>query len=86
MIQDGVAFHAKLSSDITNPQVGNDVIFDDVIHNGGNHYNATSGKFTCAVSGVYLVSVQVCHTGDGGLTLYKDDAEVGKTTQNHSDF
>jgi hypothetical protein len=34
--------------------------FDDVYHNTGNHFNNASGRFTCPVAGLYLVT---CHNG-----------------------
>lgn len=34
-------------------QVDQQIIFDDVTHNDGNHYNPTTGIFTVPIRGVY---------------------------------
>ncbi|CAH8617011.1 unnamed protein product [Dicrocoelium dendriticum] len=51
-----VAFYAALSKSIETKPVENDcaLIFDSVLLNLGNGYNATSGQFTAPVSGVYV--------------------------------
>ena len=43
------------------------IILTGVKYNSGDHYNISSGRFTCVYSGVYMFS----------LNLYKDRSAVG---------
>ena len=36
--------------------LGNYVVFDQVFHNNGSHYNNSNGRFTAPVTGVYFFS------------------------------
>lgn len=47
---------------------GSTVVAGHVHHNVGNHYNSSTGVFTCPVSGRYLVSI-FAMSGGSGYTL-----------------
>jgi hypothetical protein len=52
-----VAFQAGLSHDITNPRVGDTIIFDSVLTNLGYAYSNLNGIFTAPVSGTYMINL-----------------------------
>lgn len=52
-----VAFSAKLSTTASELSLGSTIIFDSILHQDGNGYNAADGVFTCPVTGVYMFSV-----------------------------
>lgn len=51
------------------------VIWDQVIHNTGNHYNSSTGRFTAPVSGRYLFNLYAMPSG----TAYTFYANYGST-------
>lgn len=46
--------------------------FDDVVTNLGNHYDPTTGKFTCSIPGIYFFSYHVLMRGGDGTSMWAD--------------
>ena len=44
--------------------------FDSVLTNNGNHFNASTGRFTCPVDGVYEMFMRVTATGKVNVRFY----------------
>uniref|UniRef100_A0A8C6WUR6 C1q domain-containing protein n=1 Tax=Neogobius melanostomus TaxID=47308 RepID=A0A8C6WUR6_9GOBI len=44
--------------------------FDDVVTNLGNHYDPTSGKFTCSIPGIYYFTYHVLMRGGDGTSMW----------------
>lgn len=64
-----VAFYAGLK----NPHEGYEVLkFDDVVTNLGNHYDPTTGKFTCSIPGIYFFTYHVLMRGGDGTSMWAD--------------
>ncbi|KAB0393190.1 hypothetical protein E2I00_004909 [Balaenoptera physalus] len=45
------------------------VLFDDVVTNLGNHYDPTTGKFTCSIPGIYFFTYHVLMRGGDGTSI-----------------
>ncbi|XP_070786669.1 complement C1q-like protein 2 isoform X1 [Enoplosus armatus] len=70
-----IAFYVGLK----NPHEGYEVLkFDDVITNLGNHYDASTGKFTCHVSGIYFFTYHVLMRGGDGTSMWADLCKNGQ--------
>ncbi|XP_028993681.1 complement C1q-like protein 2 [Betta splendens] len=70
-----IAFYVGLK----NPHEGYEVLrFDDVITNLGNHYDSTTGKFTCQVSGMYYFTYHVLMRGGDGTSMWADLCKNGQ--------
>ncbi|XP_028255115.1 complement C1q-like protein 2 isoform X2 [Parambassis ranga] len=70
-----IAFYVGLK----NPHEGYEVLkFDDVITNLGNHYDPTTGKFTCHVSGIYFFTYHVLMRGGDGTSMWADLCKNGQ--------
>ncbi|XP_009996499.1 PREDICTED: C1q-related factor, partial [Chaetura pelagica] len=70
-----VAFYAGLK----NPHEGYEVLkFDDVVTNLGNSYDATTGKFTCAIPGTYFFTYHVLMRGGDGTSMWADLCKNGQ--------
>lgn len=70
-----IAFYVGLK----NPHEGYEVLrFDDVVTNLGNHYDATTGKFTCQVSGIYYFAYHVLMRGGDGTSMWADLCKNGQ--------
>ncbi|CAJ1087059.1 complement C1q-like protein 2 [Xyrichtys novacula] len=70
-----IAFYVGLKS----PHEGYEVLkFDDVITNLGNHYDASTGKFTCHVSGIYFFTYHVLMRGGDGTSMWADLCKNGQ--------
>ncbi|XP_076008596.1 complement C1q-like protein 2 [Genypterus blacodes] len=70
-----VAFYVGLK----NPHEGYEVLrFDDVITNLGNHYDPSTGKFTCYVSGIYYFTYHVLMRGGDGTSMWADLCKNGQ--------
>lgn len=64
---------------LKNPHEGYEVLkFDDVITNLGNHYDASTGKFTCQVSGMYFFTYHVLMRGGDGTSMWADLCKNGQ--------
>ncbi|KTG47703.1 hypothetical protein cypCar_00020651, partial [Cyprinus carpio] len=46
--------------------------FDDVVTNLGNHYDPTTGKFTCSIPGIYYFTYHVLMRGGDGTSMWAD--------------
>lgn len=72
-----IAFYVGLK----NPHEGYEVLkFDDVITDLGNHYDPSSGKFTCQVSGIYFFTYHVLMRGGDGTSMWADLCKNGQVT------
>lgn len=70
-----IAFYVGLK----NPHEGYEVLrFDDVVTNLGNHYDSTTGKFTCQVSGMYYFTYHVLMRGGDGTSMWADLCKNGQ--------
>ncbi|XP_037542687.1 complement C1q-like protein 2 [Nematolebias whitei] len=70
-----IAFYVGLK----NPHEGYEVVrFDDVVTNLGSDYDATTGKFTCQVSGVYFFTYRVLMRGGDGTSMWADLCKNGQ--------
>ncbi|XP_054828495.1 complement C1q-like protein 2 isoform X3 [Eublepharis macularius] len=70
-----IAFYVGLKS----PHEGYEVLkFDDVVTNLGNHYNPTSGKFTCQVRGIYFFTYHILMRGGDGTSMWADLCRNGQ--------
>lgn len=70
-----IAFYVGLKT----PHEGYEVLrFDDVVTNLGNHYDATTGKFTCQVSGIYYFTYHVLMRGGDGTSMWADLCKNGQ--------
>ncbi|CAG5866011.1 unnamed protein product [Menidia menidia] len=70
-----IAFYVGLK----NPHEGYEVLrFDDVVTNLGNHYDSTTGKFTCQVSGIYYFTYHVLMRGGDGTSMWADLCKNGQ--------
>uniref|UniRef100_A0A8D0ATB1 Complement C1q like 2 n=1 Tax=Sander lucioperca TaxID=283035 RepID=A0A8D0ATB1_SANLU len=70
-----IAFYVGLK----NPHEGYEVLkFDDVITNLGNQYDASTGKFTCHVSGIYFFTYHVLMRGGDGTSMWADLCKNGQ--------
>ncbi|XP_072432716.1 complement C1q and tumor necrosis factor-related protein 9A isoform X2 [Chiloscyllium punctatum] len=74
------AFSVGLTEVSKWPRSGSPIKFEKVIYNNQNHYNLSTGKFTCVFSGVYYfvyhITVYVKHVR---VALYKNGASVLNT-------
>ncbi|XP_064353137.1 complement C1q subcomponent subunit A isoform X2 [Dromaius novaehollandiae] len=66
------------------PQRGNTVVFDNVITNQENSYNALTGVFTCRIPGLYYFAYQVISSGDLCLSITKNRENVVSFCDNNS--
>jgi hypothetical protein len=55
------------------------VLFDNIFHNIGGHYNTSTGRFTAPVSGVYFVSATGGEDGNSGAGWGFDIRRNGTT-------
>ncbi|XP_032880510.1 complement C1q-like protein 2 [Amblyraja radiata] len=70
-----IAFYVGLKS----PHEGYEVLkFDDVVTNLGNYYDSTTGKFTCAVPGIYFFTYHVLMRGGDGTSMWADLCKNGQ--------
>ncbi|TWW80263.1 Complement C1q-like protein 2 C1q and tumor necrosis factor-related protein 10 [Takifugu flavidus] len=70
-----IAFYVGLK----NPHEGYEVLrFDDIVTNLGNHYDPTTGKFTCQVSGIYFFTYHVLMRGGDGTSMWADLCKNGQ--------
>ncbi|XP_055727838.1 complement C1q-like protein 2 isoform X2 [Salvelinus fontinalis] len=70
-----IAFYVGLK----NPHEGYEVLrFDDVVTNLGNHYDPSTGKFTCQVSGIYYFTYHVLMRGGDGTSMWADLCRNGQ--------
>ncbi|XP_023682419.1 complement C1q-like protein 3 isoform X2 [Paramormyrops kingsleyae] len=64
---------------LKNPHEGYEVLkFDDVVTNLGNHYDSSTGKFTCQVPGIYFFTYHVLMRGGDGTSMWADLCKNGQ--------
>ncbi|CAN0341650.1 unnamed protein product [Lampetra planeri] len=68
------AFTAKLST--PRPASGSPIKFDMILTNSGNHYNPSTGKFTCVYPGTYYFVMHVCVFWESVFANLKKNGEV----------
>ncbi|XP_067310417.1 complement C1q-like protein 3b [Pseudorasbora parva] len=64
-----IAFYAGLKKQHEGYEV---LKFDDVVTNLGNHYDPSSGKFTCSIPGIYFFVYHVLMRGGDGTSMWAD--------------
>ncbi|CAM2105357.1 unnamed protein product [Caretta caretta] len=64
-----IAFYAGLKRQHEGYEV---LRFDDVVTNLGNHYDPTTGKFTCSIPGIYFFTYHVLMRGGDGTSMWAD--------------
>ncbi|XP_056440460.1 complement C1q-like protein 3 [Gadus chalcogrammus] len=64
-----IAFYAGLKKQHEGYEV---LKFDDVVTNLGNHYDPTTGKFTCSIPGIYFFTYHVLMRGGDGTSMWAD--------------
>lgn len=64
-----IAFYAGLKRQHEGYEV---LKFDDVVTNLGNHYDPTTGKFTCSIPGIYFFTYHVLMRGGDGTSMWAD--------------
>ncbi|XP_068103235.1 complement C1q-like protein 2 [Hyperolius riggenbachi] len=70
-----IAFYVGLKS----PHEGYELLkFDDVVTNLGNHYDPTTGKFTCQVPGTYYFTYHILMRGGDGTSMWADLCKNGQ--------
>ncbi|XP_067863170.1 complement C1q-like protein 3 [Heptranchias perlo] len=70
-----IAFYAGLKR----PHEGYEMLkFDDVVTNLGNHYDPTTGKFTCSIPGIYFFTYHVLMRGGDGTSMWADLCKNGQ--------
>ncbi|XP_042187908.1 complement C1q-like protein 3 [Callorhinchus milii] len=70
-----IAFYAGLRR----PHEGYETLkFDDVVTNLGNHYDPTTGKFTCSIPGIYFFTYHVLMRGGDGASMWADLCKNGQ--------
>uniref|UniRef100_A0A3Q1I4T6 Complement C1q like 2 n=1 Tax=Acanthochromis polyacanthus TaxID=80966 RepID=A0A3Q1I4T6_9TELE len=75
----GSGFRIAFYVGLKNPHEGYEVLkFDDVITNLGNHYDQSTGKFTCHVPGIYFFTYHVLMRGGDGTSMWADLCKNGQ--------
>uniref|UniRef100_A0A803KBS6 Complement C1q like 2 n=1 Tax=Xenopus tropicalis TaxID=8364 RepID=A0A803KBS6_XENTR len=70
-----IAFYVGLKS----PHEGYELLkFDDVVTNLGNHYDPSTGKFTCQVPGIYFFTYHILMRGGDGTSMWADLCKNGQ--------
>ncbi|CAL8323363.1 unnamed protein product [Arctogadus glacialis] len=64
-----IAFYAALKKQHEGYEV---LKFDDVVTNLGNHYDPSTGKFTCSIPGIYFFVYHVLMRGGDGTSMWAD--------------
>uniref|UniRef100_A0AAY4BI82 C1q domain-containing protein n=1 Tax=Denticeps clupeoides TaxID=299321 RepID=A0AAY4BI82_9TELE len=64
-----IAFYAGLKKQHEGYEV---LKFDDVVTNLGNHYDPSSGRFTCSIPGIYFFTYHVLMRGGDGTSMWAD--------------
>ena len=62
-----VAFSAVLTESTPELAAGSTIVFDGVVYQTGTHYNPLNGIFTCPISGVYLLTITICNSGESSV-------------------
>lgn len=81
-----IAFYAGLKKQHEGYEV---LKFDDVVTNLGNHYDPTTGKFTCSIPGIYFFAYHVLMRGGDGTSMWADlckNNQVKQTARRSKDL
>ncbi len=81
-----IAFYAGLKKQHEGYEV---LKFDDVVTNLGNHYDPSSGKFTCSIPGIYFFVYHVLMRGGDGTSMWADlckNNQVAHKSSCHNSF
>lgn len=73
-----IAFYAGLKKQHEGYEV---LKFDDVVTNLGNHYDPTTGKFTCSIPGIYFFTYHVLMRGGDGTSMWADLCKNNQVTR-----
>ena len=66
---------------LKSPHEGYEVLkFDDVVTNLGNHYDPTTGKFSCQVRGIYFFTYHILMRGGDGTSMWADLCKNGQVS------
>lgn len=79
-----IAFHAILSSSLSNTPANTIIKFGNVLVNEGSGYNPTTGKFTAPLDGVYSFSWTYCT--NKGSNAYLGGSVDGKLIARISNY
>ena len=72
-----VGFSASHVSPFSVTSTGQYVTYTNVDHNVGNHYNSSTGIFTCPIAGRYWVfHSHLTYSSGSGFSLYKNSSSV----------
>ncbi|OWF34510.1 Complement C1q tumor necrosis factor-related protein 3 [Mizuhopecten yessoensis] len=82
-----VAFHTRLSTELTNPGDDQTIIMSDVLTNAGGAYDSSTGYFTCPESGVYVFFVTTLAFPNKHIEtmLLKNGHRIGMLISGNSD-
>lgn len=72
-----IAFYAGLKKQHEGYEV---LKFDDVVTNLGNHYDPSTGKFTCSIPGIYFFVYHVLMRGGDGTSMWADLCKNNQVT------
>ncbi|KAM6948891.1 complement C1q-like protein 3b [Aplochiton taeniatus] len=64
-----IAFYAGLKKQHEGYEI---LKFDDVVTNVGNHFDPSTGKFTCSIPGIYFFVYHVLMRGGDGTSMWAD--------------
>ena len=70
LIQPTIVMKVRLSKDVTLSKVNQRLVYDTIVTNEGNAYDAETGIFRAPLNGTYIFSVTACATNSDRFSLY----------------
>ena len=70
LIKPTIALKVRLSKDVILPNVHQRLVYDTIVTNEGNAYDAETGIFRAPLNGTYIFSVTACATNADYFSLY----------------